>query len=210
MRTQNSSFHNPRIQAKKAASRTLGLETNISSVFSYTMSKISNLGAEVERLKGINDNLNQKLANGVRQKEILTAKNFGIEQDILKTKADNHKLLVMRDNAEEELLNLKREAHLIDNNWESKKKELQLEIYALNEAKVTSTEDKERGKLCLGQQKINLVKEIQGVKHRAEGTKLEIRKYQDKIAALNNKEMASLRSINAEKQLFRQFLNKAI
>ena len=192
---------------KKTSTRTLGLEKELSGTFSYTMHKISNLGAEVERLKTINQNLANKLSSLHHQKDTLVSKNLNLEQEILETKGENHELLEQRENAQRELDELKRQLGYTNEQWDSKKKELGLEIRNLKGAKAETKEEECRDKFSFGHQKVKLTKEIQAKMNRIEETRTEIKKHQQLIYALRQKEQATTDAMAVEALRFKRFLD---
>lgn len=193
--------------AKKTSTRTLGLEKELHGTFSYTMNKISNLGVEVERLKVLNQNLAQKLSSLHHQKDNLVSKNMNLEQEILKKKEENHQFLLQRENAQRELEELKRALSVTNEQWESKKKELDLEIHHLKGAKVETKEEECRDKFAFGNQKVKLTKQIQAKMHNIEETREEIKKHQDLIYSLRKTEQATTDAVNLEALRFKRFLD---
>lgn len=187
---------------------TLGLEKHVSSVFSQTMTTITNLGNDVERLNKINENLKEKLNDLVRQKETLINKNLKLEQEVEEVKAQNEKLIDQRNRAKVYLGELKKQIDIINDEWEGRKKVLEQEINELNEIREVVSEEKVREEVAAEQQKRLLRKQVDSLKAEIASTKSEIGRFKNSITFLQKKEHTSMDFIAHETLKFKDFIDK--
>jgi len=186
---------------------TLGLEKHVSQVFSQTMSTITSLGADLERLNKINENLKEKLSDLIRQKETLIIRNQKIEQEVHEVKFQNEKLIDQRNRAKVYLGELKKQIDIVNDEWEGKKKILEQEIHELNEVKNKILEEKGKEDVAAEQQKKILRKQVESLKNEINNTKHEMNRYKNSITYLQRKEHASMDFIAVETMKFKQFLD---
>jgi len=191
---------------KRNENQTLGMEKHLSGVFSYTMHKINNLGVEAERIKTVNQNLSQKLADMLERKEAIVFRNHNLEQEIVRTKAGNTELLKQKEEAQNELSELKNELAQTHGDWDTRKKELHWEIHNLQGAKEDSLEGGNKTKLSFSQQKVKLTKDIQAVLNRMDEIRAETKDCRDKVQHLRQKEKNSMDTIATQALNFKQFL----
>jgi len=203
---RNKASSTSNLRTIRSRLNTLG-EGHLSGTFSYTMDKITNLGVEVERLKSLNANLTQKIAGIMQQRENIVAKNFDLEIQIVETKNNTDKLLEERINKENELLNLKKELAVVCQNWDLRKKELELEIHNAKGKRIKVNEEKQREQMVLDHQKVRVAKYLQIKRTEINTQRPEIESQHSKINTLRNREINSKNSIALETERFRKFLD---
>jgi len=204
--SRKNSSSNGNIRTTRSHYNTLG-EDHLSGTFSYTMQRITNLGIEVERLKTLNNNLAQKIAGAIRQKENIASKNLDIELEIAECQNKTDQLLKKRIEKENELLCLKKDLEIICKNWDCKKKELELEISNTKEKKVKVNEEQKREKMALDNQRVRVAKYLQTKRDEINNQRPEVESQYSRIHTLRTKEINSKRSIAIETERFRKFLD---
>lgn len=190
----------------RSATKSLGLESNVSSIFNQTRDTISVLNNDIEYLKKTLEDLTQRTQDLTTQKTSLYSRNKKLEEEISSRKKQNDSLLDQRNQAKHYHTVLKKELETIGADWEAKKKALQHEINKLNEASIQALEEKTREQQAFEQQRNALKKKNDSILKNIDDTNMEIRKYKEMIANLKNQEYATMEAIAAETNKFREFL----